>query len=208
VKKYDRASIILVEDHPLTRRGLASCLADTGRFDIAGEAESKEEARKLIEGMDRLPELIILDISLGEENGLDIVGYLKKYCELRKLTMPTVLVCSVFEDPFRIRSAMHLGAAGYVPKAASEDEFLRAIDTVLRGEKYIDPKLEIKINEAPDVYAKFTRREREILALVKQNYDNQRIASTLSLGLHTVENHISHIYYKTGFTKREELWNL
>ncbi len=197
----------MIEDHPLTRRGLASCLTDTGRCSIAGEAGSLEAAQRVME-LHFPVDVVILDISLGEENGLDFIGYLKKYCDLRKAKIPAVLVCSVYEDPFRIRSAIGNGAMGYVPKSAGETELLQAIDTVMRGELFIDPRLEIKINAQPDVYAKFTRRERETLALVKQHYDNHQIAKALSLRLHTVENHISHIYFKTGLTKREELAKL
>ncbi|MFP3043750.1 response regulator transcription factor [Treponema primitia] len=203
----NKIRVLLIEDHPLTRRGLASCLTDTGRCSIAGEAGSLAEAQRVIE-LHFPVDVVILDISLGEENGLDFIVYLKKYSDLRKVKMPAVLVCSVYEDPFRIRSAIDIGAMGYVPKSAGEKELLRAIDTVMRGELFIDPRLEIKIKTQPDVYAKFTKREREVLTLVKQNYDNQRIAASLSLGLHTVENHISHIYFKTGLTKRTELRNL
>ncbi|AEF86128.1 DNA-binding response regulator [Treponema primitia ZAS-2] len=203
----DKIKVLLIDDHPLTRRGLASCLTDTGRCAIVGEAPSLEGARRVME-LHFPVDVVILDISLGEENGLDFIGHLKKYCELRKAKIPAVLVCSVYEDPFRIRSAMDSGAMGYVPKSASEKELLQAIDTVMRGELFIDPRLEIKINAQTDAYAKFTKRERDVLALVKQNYDNPRIAAALSLGLHTVENHISHIYFKTGLTKREELGSL
>jgi NarL family two-component system response regulator LiaR len=200
------ARILLIEDHPLTRHGLASCLEDTGRFRIAAQAGSLEEARRFVEGPAvSLPEIIILNIMMGEENGLEFLSFLKEFCGIRKLRMPAVLVCSVFEDPFRIRTAVGLGASGYISKAASEAEFLRAIETLLAGETFIDPRLRLKINEAPDVYGKFTRREQKVLSMVKQNYTNQRIAKALTLSLRTVENHISHIYLKTGCNTRQEL---
>jgi NarL family two-component system response regulator LiaR len=200
------ARILLIEDHPLTRLGLVSCLEDTGRFHVSAQAASLEEGRRLVEESSRpLPDIIILDIMMGQENGLDFLGFLKRFCETQLCGMPAVLVCSVFEDPFRIRTAVHLGAAGYISKSASEAEFLQAIETVLAGETFIDPRLRLKITEAPDVYGKFTRREQEILNLVKQNYTNQRIAQTLFISLRTVENHISHIYLKTGCATRQAL---
>jgi NarL family two-component system response regulator LiaR len=205
MRKYPKkAAVLLIEDHPLTRHGLASCLEDSGRFFLAGTAGSLEEGRRFIE-QNPLPALIILDVLLGTENGLEFIGFLKNFCETRRLPGPPVLVCSAFEDPFRIRTALQMGAAGYVPKSAGEEELLRAMDTALSGGQYMDPRLKLKISRAPDVYGKFTRREREILTMIKQNYPNQRIAASLSISLRTVENHISHIYLKTGCSTRHEL---
>jgi NarL family two-component system response regulator LiaR len=203
-------SILLVEDHPLTRYGLASCLEGTGRFRIAAGAGSLEESRRLIEesagSPPELPALIILDIRMGEENGLEFLSFLKDFCGRWKIKMPAVLVCSVFEDPFRIQTAVRMGASGYISKAAGEAEFLEAVDKLLAGETFIDPRLRLKIDdETFDVYGRFTRREREILGLIKQNYTNRRIAETLYLSQRTVENHISHIYLKAGCGTRQEL---
>jgi NarL family two-component system response regulator LiaR len=201
-----KTEILLIDDHPLTRRGLAVCLEDTGRFSVTGAASSLEEGRRFItESPGVFSGLIILDILLGKENGLEFIGFLQQFCKTRKSPMPVVLVCSVFEDPFRIRTALQMGAAGYVPKSAGEEELLRAIDAVLSGGGYIDPRLKLKIDQAPGVYGKFTRREREIVTMIKQNYTNQRIAGELCINQRTVENHISHIYLKSGCFTRQEL---
>jgi NarL family two-component system response regulator LiaR len=201
-----KTAVLLVEDHPLTRHGLISCLEDSGRFSVTGTAGSLEEGRRVIEETSGpLPGVIILDIRLGGENGLEFIEFLKGRCKTCGIPMPAVLVCSDYEDPFRIRTAYQLGATGYVSKSANEEELLRAIDTVLSGEEYIDPGLKLKIDRAPDVYGRFTRREREILIMIKQNYTNQRIAKELAISLRTVENHISHIYLKTGLFTRQEL---
>ncbi|MDR2313808.1 MAG: response regulator transcription factor [Spirochaetaceae bacterium] len=201
-----KTAVFLIEDHPLTRYGLASCLEDSGRFSVTGTAGSLEEGRRVIEETSGpLPGVIILDILLGGENGLEFIEFLKGRCKTRGLPMPAVLVCSVFEDPFRIKTAFQLGAAGYVPKSVNEEELLRAIDTVLSGQEYIDPRLKLKISLTPGGYGKFTRREREIVTMIKQNRTNQQIAKELCISLRTVENHISHIYAKTGVYSRQEL---
>ncbi|MDR2053463.1 MAG: response regulator transcription factor [Treponema sp.] len=206
MRKPQKAAVFLIEDHPLTRHGLASCLEDSGRFSIAGTAATLEEGRRFIgQNPAALPALIILDILLEGKNGLEFIGFLKTFCERRGLSMPAVLVCSVFEDPFRIRTALQMGASGYVPKSANEAELLRAIDTVLSGGEYLDPHLKLKICQAPGAYGKFTRREQEILTMIKQNRPNQRIAKDLGISIRTVENHISHIYLKTGCVSRHEL---
>jgi NarL family two-component system response regulator LiaR len=202
-----KTAVLLIEDHPLTRHGLAACLEETGSFSVIGSAGSLEEGRRFIEGAGEgvFPRLIILDILLGAENGLEFIEFFRGFCKARKIAMPAILVCSVFEDPFRVRTALQMGAAGYIPKSAGETELLRAIETVLSGGEYIDPRLKLKISRDPDGYSKFTRRERQILTMIKQNYTNQRIAAELFISQRTVENHISHIYLKTGRYTRQEL---
>ncbi|MDR1047441.1 MAG: response regulator transcription factor [Treponema sp.] len=200
--------VLIVDDHPMMRRGFGDCLIDTGRFLIAGEAESLEAGRVMMEHLKTPPDLIILDIGLGDENGLDFIKIVKDLCAARNMTPPPVLICSVFEDPFRVQAAMQLGARGYVSKSAGEPELLRAIDRTLTGERYIDEKFEVPLQKNEGLYDLFTRREREILMLVKQDYDNRRIAALCGITPRTVENHLSHIYYKTGLKNREQLHGL
>ncbi|GHV55688.1 DNA-binding response regulator [Spirochaetia bacterium] len=196
-------TIVLVDDHVMIRRGLAARLTAAGRFHIAGEAAALTEARLLLENSETAPDLIILDIELGDDNGLALIGTIKE----RDGKKPAVLVYSVFEDPFRIQSAMHLGAQGYVSKSAGETELLSAIDAVLAGQTWLDPRLELKNTRAPDIYDLFTRREREILEMVQKHYDNAKIARNLTLTLRTVENYLSRIYDKTGAGSRNDLIN-
>jgi NarL family two-component system response regulator LiaR len=206
---FPKIAILLIEDHPLTRHGLVTCLEDTGCFFVAGTAASLEEGRRYVaENAGSLPDLIILDILLETENGLEFIGFLKTFCKSRRAAMPAVLVCSMFEDPFRVRTALRMGARGYIAKSAGEEELLGAIETVLTGGEYINPRLKLKIDQASDVYAKFTRREREVLIRVKQNHSNQRIARELDISQRTVENHLSHIYLKAGCFTRQELMDI
>jgi NarL family two-component system response regulator LiaR len=200
--------VLIVDDHPMMRRGFGDCLIDTGRFLIAGEAESLEAGRAMMEHLKAPPDLVILDIGLGDENGLDFIGMAKSLCTARRIRVPPVLIYSVFEDPFRVQTAVQMGARGYVSKSAGEAELLRAIDRVLAGELYIDEKFELTVQKNEGFYDLFTRREREILMLVKQNYDNRRIAALCRITPRTVENHLSHIYYKTGLKSREQLLSL
>jgi NarL family two-component system response regulator LiaR len=205
-------TVLLIDDHVMVRRGLEARLIATGRFRIAGEAASLPEARNLLTSAELPPDLIILDLELGDDNGLELIGALKKqYGASGKVpcgTIPAILVYSVFEDPFRIQSALHLGARGYVSKSAGEDELLAAVDAVLAGRIWLDPQLELKSKIVPDIYALFTKREREILALVQKRYDNATIAKKLALKIRTVENYLSRIYAKTGAATRNELFTL
>ena len=200
--------VLLIDDHPLTNNGLASCLEETGRFIVSGQVNSLSEAKRFIEESINLPSLIVLDILLGEENGLDFLPFLKGFCRGRRVSIPPVLVCSVLEDPFRIQAALKSGASGYIPKTGTKAELLKAIDTVLQGEVYISGEHALKLSKSLGAYEQFTKREMEVLNLIKQNKSNQEIAKALYINIRTVENHISNIYFKTGCGSRLELEKL
>ena len=122
--------------------------------------------------------------------------------------MPRVLVCSALGDPFKIQTALKLGAAGFLSKTGGKAELLKAIDTILGGKVYISSEINIKLNENSRIYAKFTKRETDVINLLKANKTNKQIADALSINLRTVENYISKIYFKTGFSSREEVQKL
>jgi NarL family two-component system response regulator LiaR len=197
--------ILLIDDHPLTNHGLASFLEGTGRFSVSGQVNSLSEAEHFIKAADSLPSLIILDILLGEENGLEFLPFLKKFCITKGTAMPPVLVCSVLEDPFRVQNAFKKGASGYISKTADKDELLRTIDTAFKGETYIMNEHSGKLGKSLKVFDQFTKREIELLHLIKQNKNNREIAKTLGISIRTVENHISNIYFKIGCADRQEL---
>jgi len=112
----------------------------------------------------------------------------------------------MYEDPFLIQRAMDLGARAYVPKSAESGEILAAIDAILAGETYINKKDKTQIQKQS--WQVLTRRENEIVSLIKQSFSAKEIAQRLNISLRTVENHLVHIYTKTGTTSREELFNL
>ncbi|MDL2228676.1 response regulator transcription factor [Treponema sp. OttesenSCG-928-L16] len=200
--------IVIIDDHPLVINGIGAWLAGTGRFEIAGTAGTLEEARVLMERLDPLPEIIILDISMGKEDGLGFIPELKELCAKRLKPPPGILVCSMYEDPFLVQRAVQTGANAYVAKSAEAEEIMHAIDTVLSGGNYIDSRLAEKLSGSKDFYSALTKREREIMALVRKNYSNRRIAESLGLELRTVENYLSRLYEKTGAKDRSELISL
>ena len=196
--------IALIDDHPLTVNGIGSWLQSTGRFEIAGAAGTLAQAAALMEKLDPLPAVVILDISLGAEDGLEFIPALKEICVKRKAALPGIMVCSMYEDAFLIQRAMNLGARAYVTKSAQLDEILAAIDALLTGDTYISPKNKPQKQS----WQALTRRENEIVSLVKQSFSAKEIAERLKISQRTVENHLVHIYTKTGCLSREELFNL
>jgi len=202
-----KINVLLIDDHPLVNHGFASLLEGTGRFIISGQAETLKEAKKIIE-TSAMPSLIILDIILGADNGLDFLPFLQSFCKKKKIKIPPVLVCSVIEDTFRIRTAFHMGAQGFISKSNPKEKFLEAIDAVLRGEKYNSDKTNENQDEVLSSNMYFTKREQDLLHLIKQNKTNQQIAQTLNLNIRTIENYIHKIYLKTGTNTRSELMKL
>jgi NarL family two-component system response regulator LiaR len=199
-------SIMLIDDHPLAINGIGAWLKSTGRFEITGTAGTLKEAVALMKKLDPLPAVVILDISLGTEDGLEFIPALKEICAKRKAALPGILVCSMYEDAFLIQRAMELGARAYVQKSADLNEIITAIDALLAGETYINQKY--KLHKQKQNLQVLTRRENEIVALIKQSLSAKEIAKRLKISLRTVENHLVHIYTKTGYSSREELFSL
>jgi NarL family two-component system response regulator LiaR len=233
-------TVVVIDDHPMMRKALASYLAKTGVFSVAGEAASLGEAKELLEQFEESPELVLLDIELKGENGLELIRYFrensprgesrseasstpslvaarsagvprkpkKKNLPSDASPRPMFLVYSMFDDPFRVQSAIHMGARGYISKTVEEPEIAKALEAILRGEVYIEEHLKFKVSQVPDVYACLTKKERLILDLIQKKFDNKDIARELSLKIRTVENYVSRIYSKTGADGRGDLCRL
>ena len=193
-------TVTLIDDHPSVSGAIGAWLCSTGRFTIAGTAKNLTEARTLFTNPETLPDIIILDISLGKEDGLSLIPELKKIYKKRK-TKIAIMVCSVHENTFNVKRAMKLGAQGYVPKSAELSEILAAIDTIRAGNTYISPRTEKQQEAVPAL----SDRENEVAALVKQSLTNTQIAERTGVGVRTVEKHLEHIYNKLNITSREEL---
>ena len=199
-------SIALIDDHPLAINGIGQWLISTGRFFISGTAKNLKEADELLRGLNSLPKIIILDISLEADDGLEFIPKLKYVCEERKESIPKILVCSLYEDPFLVKRAVEAGANAYVPKSAELDEILKAIDALLEGGFYINPKY--MTDKPHEAWSVLTSRENEIVTLLKRNISPGQIAKRLNISKRTVENHLAHIYVKTNTNSREELLEL
>jgi NarL family two-component system response regulator LiaR len=209
-------SIVLIDDHPLAINGIGAWLNSTGRFKISGVAGTLAEAEHLFKKIDPMPEIVILDISLGNEDGLKFIPKLKemaiskiaakKYVSASKVLCPKVLVCSMYEDPFLIQRAIDLGAAAYVSKSEDLNEIINAIDAILQGKTFVNPKYFVTMDKNP--WEKLTAREHEIVTFVKKTFTNRQIAERLGISERTVGNHLIHIYQKLEISSRAELFEM
>ena len=201
--------VLLIDDHPALNIGIATILESTGVFTVLGQAETLAQAMGLIAKSESLPALVILDLILGEENGLGFFPMLEKHCAGKKAPKPPVLVCSAVADSFTIQTALKSGAAGYLSKACGRAELIKAVYEVLRGEVYVSEDLNVKLTEENKrLYARFTKKEIKVIDLIKAGKTNRQIADEMGISIRTVANYTNQIYFKTGLSNREEVRRL
>jgi DNA-binding NarL/FixJ family response regulator len=193
-------SVLIVDDHALFRAGLRSRLELEQDITSVGEAATAEEAVSKAHSLQ--PDLVLLDLLLPGTSGQDAIPKLAKVSPRSR-----VLVVSSQAAPSSVRQALSAGAAGYVPKRASDQELVSAIRQVAAGEGYVDPDLGAKL-VVPDRSAALeplTERERDILQLLALGYTNQEIGRKRYISVRTVDTHRSHIMRKLGLETRAEL---
>lgn len=189
--------IVIVDDHPLVRKGLKAVLSGEEGFEIAGEAETVLGALSVIEVVK--PDLVILDIRLGAESGYDLVKSLRHlHCRFMMLTSSA--------SEADIRRAKEVGADGYVLKEAAPDELLLAVKMIGRGRKYFDQSLlgTLLRKEAHDPLEKLTPKEKEVLSALGEGLSNGAVAKKLVISEFTVKKHVSRIFQKLNLSDRTQ----
>jgi NarL family two-component system response regulator LiaR len=193
IKTADTYGRIIIEDHPLVREGLASYFAGTGRWEVKGTAAGLTEAKELVRRTEA--DIVLIDIQLEDGWGLDIIPFLNKSKTL-------AAVYSAFDDYSHVRSALGTGVKAYVCKRRDTQELENALLQALKGETYIDDTVRAKLEISEGLFSLLSKREAEILSLVKSGYANKEIADKLGIGQRRVENVLSVIYDKTGIKTR------
>ncbi|MCA9867280.1 MAG: response regulator transcription factor [Anaerolineae bacterium] len=198
--------VLIADDHPLFRKGLRTLLDSMPQTSVVGEATTGREAVE--QALALRPDVVLMDLQMPDGGGL---------AATRELTHSTpemhILVVTLFEDDESVFAALKAGARGYVLKDADEDEMMRAIQAVGRGEAIFSPAIAERLmdyfsatknsphaNAFPDL----TDREREVLALIARGRSNFEIADELSISLKTVRNHASNIFNKLQVADRTQ----
>ena len=202
----DEIAVLIVDDEPAFRSGLRALLQSAGGVSLCGEAATGEQAIGL--AVERQPDVILMDINLGGLNGIEAV---------RRITATSphigILMLTMFEDDDSVFAAMRAGARGYLLKGALKAEILRAIEAVAGGGVIFGAAVAQRLIGyfaglgplAPaNLLPELTEREREILGLVAQGYNNTEIAERLVLSSKTVRNHISNIFSKLQVADRAQ----
>jgi DNA-binding NarL/FixJ family response regulator len=198
--------ILVVDDHVLFRDGIRTLIDSAADLELAGEASNGEEA--IAASIELQPDVVLMDVKMPDMDGIQatrrIVG-----------TSPhiRVLTLTMLEDDHSIFAAMRAGAQGYLLKGASHEEMLRAIRAVASGQAIFSPTVAARMidffnamhpNSTHAVFPELTEREREILGLMAQAYNNSKIADHLVISPKTVRNHVSNILSKLQVADRAE----
>jgi DNA-binding NarL/FixJ family response regulator len=167
---------------------------------VLGEAATAEQV--LVAARALQPDVVILDLLLPRKSGYDVIPELA-----RRSRTSRVLVVSSQAAPSSVRRALSAGAAGYLPKRASDRELVAAIRRLALGEGYVDPDLGAKlvVDAATPALAPLSERERDVLHLLALGYMNQEIAARLFISVRTVDTHRAHIMLKLSIETRAEL---
>ncbi|HBB12768.1 MAG TPA: hypothetical protein DCZ76_00665 [Treponema sp.] len=196
-------SFFVIEDHSLTNLGIRQLLMEQSGFECMGFAFKTDEALQKLSELSQkksLPQILILDLFLGEESGIDLMRQLVKEFPSIK-----ILVYSMFAKPGIVSIALECGAKGFVSKSAPEPELLTAIKTVLCGENYVQQNLVPPLFTYRTMLDSFTKQEQKVFKLLLERKSKIQIASELSIANRSLENYLSRIYSKTGCNGHEEL---
>lgn len=197
-KPARRIRLLLVDDHPIVRKGLSSCLARHEHLVVVGEAADGREA--LAKAKELLPDVMLLDLDMPNMSGLAVSQVLRK-----ELPQVKVIILSMHQRVEYLLSILQSGARGYVLKETPPEELVKAIETVNAGDSYFSPEIaRLALNrfvqgngEGPDL-ATLTNREQEVLVLIAEGLSNKEIASHLNVGVRTIETHRERIMRKLG----------
>ena len=203
-------SILIIDDHPLFREGLKAIIGSDGRYAVIGEAGSGNTGLRMARKLK--PDLILLDLSLPDQNGLQLISEI-----LHILPAARVIIVSMHTKIDYIAEAFQAGASGYVVKESASERLLHALEYVTKGDYFLDSSVSKqvvkKLIESPlraekisDVaYGSLTSREQEVLRLLAEGFSSKEIADKLSISPKTVENHRANIMNKLDLHSIHEL---
>jgi len=205
------ARLVLADDHSMFREALRDLLTmRMPEVQIVGEAGTGLETLRLCH--DLKPDALVLDISMPDRGGLDLLE------ELKSITPETrVIIVSQYTDRAYVIRALRHGARGYVPKKALASDLVRAVKTVLGGRTYLDPAVADLVVDAaihpddqdePQELNELTSREREILKMIAEGKTTKEIAGLLFISPHTVNRHRSNLMEKLELHTKSDLVKL
>ncbi|GLY36575.1 DNA-binding response regulator [Amycolatopsis sp. NBRC 101858] len=194
--------VLLVDDHELVRRGLRDLLGDEPDIEVVAEASSVEEA--LAVAMHVEPEVAVVDVRLGDGDGITLCRELRS-----KPNPPACLMLTAFDDEEAMVGAIMAGAAGYLLKQVRGQDVVYAVREVAAGRSLLDPvstaRVLDKMRHPPtDELAALTERERDVLELIGQGLSNREIAERLFLAEKTVKNYVTSVLAKLGMQRRTQ----
>ncbi len=193
--------VMLVDDHTMVRKGLATFLKVFDDLQLAGEAESGEEAITICGQI--LPDVILMDMVLPEMDGAATTRIIRK-----QFPRVQVIALTSFKEGELIKKALEAGAIGYLLKDVTADELAKAIRAAHSGRATLSAEaaqsLVQNTNQPPSPGQDLTAREFEVLALMIEGLNNTQIAGRLSVSPSTIKSHVSNILSKLNVASRTE----
>ncbi|MDD2388805.1 MAG: response regulator transcription factor [Desulfobacterales bacterium] len=205
-----KKTILIIDDHPLFREGLKAIIGRDENFEVVGEAKNGRYGLRLAKKYK--PDLVVVDISLPDKNGIELTR------EIRKMLPRTrVMIVSMHSKIDYIAEAFQAGATGYVVKESASERLLQGLDAVMKDEYFLDssvshevvgnlmnlPRREAKIING--AYGALTPREQEIMRYLAEGSSTKEVAEKLYISPKTVENHRANIMHKLGLHSSMEL---
>jgi DNA-binding NarL/FixJ family response regulator len=196
--------VLLVDDHPMFRDGLRFALGSVPGIDVVGDADSGISG--IAQASQHQPDVVIMDVNMPDLNGIEAT---------RRIVAESphigVLVLTMFDEDESVFQAMRAGARGYLLKGADQEDIVRAVQAVARGDAIFGPALAQRLigyfatgRRAAVPFAELTDREREVLELVARGRNNTEIARELFISGKTVRNHVSNVFAKLQVTDRAQ----
>jgi len=199
----DPIRILIADDHPLFREGVARSLGSETDFAVVGEAGSGEDAFGLVANL--LPDVLLMDITMPGDGGIVTAAKVASAWPVVRIIMLTVS-----EDQDNLMAALKAGARGYVLKGVTARELVNAVRVVAAGDVYISPALaggilfEMTARKQNDPLNDLTDRERDILSLVAQGLTNREIGEQLYLAEKTIKHYMTNVLQKLQVRSRVE----
>ena len=203
----DKIQVVVVDDHPLLREGVATTLSSSPDIDVLAQGASADDAVRLAK--DLLPDIVLLDISMPG-SGIDAAAAIASACPVVKIVMLTVSEHE--EDVLR---SLKAGARGYILKGVTARELISTVRAIHNGESYVTPRLAASLlvdlkgasdaaESASGPLDELTQRERQILELVATGRSNKEVARELDLAEKTVKHYMTNILEKLQVRNRVE----
>ncbi|MBC8520148.1 MAG: response regulator [Gammaproteobacteria bacterium] len=203
MSESDKISLLLIDDHPLIRKGIIQLLELHDGIELAGEADGGAEGIKLIK--ERQPDMVLLDLNMSNMDGLTTLKKIKKqWPEIM------VVILTVSDNPQNIIQAFRNNADGYLLKNTDPEMIVEHLIQVMNGVTIVSPEVSKILAQAkPDknnrLDINLTRREREVLTLIADGLSNQDVGDRLGISVWTAKVHAKHILKKLGLNTRNEL---
>lgn len=205
-KSHSPVKILIVDDHPSVREGLALRISLHSDLEVCGEADSEDQALSLVKQTG--PDLVLVDISLKSGHGIELIKRIRSLYPAVKM-----LVISGFQESLYAERAFRAGALGYLNKQESNEKMIEAIRTVLAGERFLSPEISRRlVNQALGASDKtktpieyLTDRELEIFRMIGEGLKTSAIAERLFLSTHTIDTHRENIKRKLAVNNAAEL---